>query len=628
MIATLRVLCITRIRRGDASAGGSNKMTDQRLQALIVDDDTSFRKTFADVLTAHDYKPTAVGEPKAALRVAKRHAPEVAVIDLKLQDTSGLELMRQIKKVSPDTECIVLTGYASQESAIEAVNLGAYSYVLKPYDLDQLLVTIRRASEKSRAERALRESEEKYRLVVASASEGIVLMDLKGTVQEVNAKALQLAGFERDELVGKSLAHLLPKLRMDSPAVLDAFRQTISGRQAEDKEWTIFNGKGERITFIAHQSLLRKGSRPVGLSVILEDVTDRRQAEAELRESEEKYRFLVEQSLQGMAVAQGTPPRLVFANSALAQMVGYTAGELVSLSSEQVTDLIHPEDRGFFFQHYRDRLHGEFVPPGYQFRAIRKDGSVCWLELHAGRIGYEGQPAIQAVFVDVSDRKQAEDDLRDSYEKVRATLVGTVHALTAAVEKRDPYTAGHQRRVAELAVAIAGEMTLPESQIDGIHLAGLIHDIGKIYVPAEILSKPSKLDEIEWMMMQTHPQAGFDVLSAVDFPWPVAETVLQHHERMDGSGYPRGLLGADIIVEARIISVADVVEAMASYRPYRPAHSTEQAMEEILQNRDTLYDRDAVDAMLNLYADDGLKLGSERARSIHSPGRLADLPEP
>jgi putative two-component system response regulator len=114
----------------------------------------------------------------------------------------------------------------------------------------------------------------------------------------------------------------------------------------------------------------------------------------------------------------------------------------------------------------------------------------------------------------------------------------------------------------------------------------------------------------------------------VDFPWPVAETVLQHHERMDGSGYPRGLLGADIIVEARIISVADVVEAMASYRPYRPAHSTEQAMEEILQNRDTLYDRDAVDAMLNLYADDGLKLVSERARSIHSPGRLADLPEP
>jgi len=150
---------------------------------------------------------------------------------------------------------------------------------------------------------------------------------------------------------------------------------------------------------------------------------------------------------------------------------------------------------------------------------------------------------------------------------------------------------------------------VPEDQTDGIHISGLIHDIGKIYIPAEILSKPSRVTEIEMMMLQTHPQAGYDVLSAVDFPWPVAETVLQHHERIDGSGYPRGLLGADILLEARILSVADVVEAMASHRPYRPAHSTEEALEEILRNRASLYDPDVVDAALELLTHSRFELG-------------------
>jgi PAS domain S-box-containing protein/putative nucleotidyltransferase with HDIG domain len=585
-------------------------MADPRSQILIVDDDAHFRRTFADVLKANGYEPLAVAYGETALDIAARQMPTVAVIDLRLPDTSGLELLGQVKEVSPDTECIVLTGYASQQSAIEAVNLGAYSYVQKPYDLEKLLLSIRRASEKSESNKALRESEERYRLVVESASEGIVLLDLKGTIREVNAKALELSGFDREELVGRNFAQLLPHLRMDAARLLRAFKDVITGGERELSEWTMTNKRGEEITFFAPYSVINKGGRPVGLSVILQDISQRRQAEAHLRESEEKYRVLVEQSLQGMVVAQGVPPRLVFANRAIGEMLGYSVQELLSLPAERIASLIHPEDRGFFFRRYADRLQGKPALPGYEVRGIRKDGSVCWLELHSSPIEYGGHPAVQAVFLDISERKEAERELLKSYETVQETLMGTVNALAAAVEKRDPYTAGHQRRVAELAGAIARELGLPEDRVNGVLMAGLIHDIGKIFIPAEILSKPSKLSEIEMMMIRTHSQAGYDVLSTVDFPWPVADMVLQHHERMNGSGYPRGLIGAQIPQDVRILSVADTADAMASRRPYRAAHSTEQTLEEVMQNRGELYDHDAVDAVLKLVTQDGYKLGS------------------
>jgi len=583
-------------------------MPDESPKVLIVDDDPQFRRTFADVLQESGYDTTAVGTPQAAVHAAEKDVPSVAIIDLKLENASGLEVMRQVRDVSPDTECIVLTGYASQESAIEAVNLGAYSYVQKPYNLRELLLTIRRACEKAGAEKALRESEEKYRLVVEGASEGIVLLDLKGTIEEVNPRALKLSGFERQDVIGKKFVGLLPSLRLDVAAVLRAFKNIITGGDLDQREWTIANKEGKQTTFIAHHSPVSKAGRIVGLSVILEDVTDRKRTESELLESEQKYRILVEQSLQGMAVVRGTPPRFVFANRALAEIAGYTVDEMLSLSAEETASLIHPEDQDIFFQRYQQRLNGLPAPPQYQFRAIRKDGHVRWLEAHASRIEYGGAPAVQAVFVDVTDQKQAERELRESYEVVRKTMLGTVDALAAAVETRDPYTAGHQRRVSNLAAAVAREMGLPPDQTSAIAIAGMVHDVGKIYVPAEILSKPSRLTEIEMMMVRTHPQAGFDVLKTVDFPWPVAEIVLQHHERLNGSGYPRALAGEEISLDARILAAADVVEAMVSHRPYRPAHPLEKALEEIVANKVVLYDPDVVDTMVKLLTENGYDL--------------------
>jgi HD-GYP domain-containing protein (c-di-GMP phosphodiesterase class II) len=203
---------------------------------------------------------------------------------------------------------------------------------------------------------------------------------------------------------------------------------------------------------------------------------------------------------------------------------------------------------------------------------------------------------------EIEERKRAEESLQQSYNKLQKTMDGIIQAMSMTVEVRDPYTAGHQRRATELAMAIAREMGLSEHRIKGIQMAGLIHDMGKICVPAEILSRPGKLSDAEFQLIKNHPQIAYEILKEIDFPWPVDKIVLQHHERIDGSGYPQGLRGEETLLEAKILSVADVVETVASHRPYRPGLGIEKALEEISHHRGVLYDPDVVDACLKLLA--------------------------
>jgi len=205
--------------------------------------------------------------------------------------------------------------------------------------------------------------------------------------------------------------------------------------------------------------------------------------------------------------------------------------------------------------------------------------------------------------LEISERKSAEERLQQSYARLQKNLDEIVHAMSLATEERDPYTAGHQKRTTELAVALAGELGLCEHQIKGVQMAGLIHDMGKISIPAEILSKPGKLNEVEMQLVRRHPQAAFEILKQIDFPWPVGLIVLQHHEKMDCSGYPQGLAGEEILLEARILCVADVIESIESHRPYRPGLGIDTALEEISKNRGILYDPDAVDACLRLFKE-------------------------
>ncbi len=229
------------------------------------------------------------------------------------------------------------------------------------------------------------------------------------------------------------------------------------------------------------------------------------------------------------------------------------------------------------------------------------------LEMQVRKRTAELTKANEALRVEITKRKRTEEELKQTTEKLVKALEDTIQAMAMIIEMKDPYTAGHQRRVTQLACAIAKKMGLSEDQISALHLAGLIHDVGKVHVPAEILANPDGLSEAEFSIIKTHPSVGYEILKAIEFPRPIAQIVHQHHERMDGSGYPSGLSGEDILLEARILAVADVVEAMSSHRPYRPALGIDRALSEITQKKAVLYDANVVDTCLWLFTEKSFK---------------------
>lgn len=340
---------------------------------------------------------------------------------------------------------------------------------------------------------------------------------------------------------------------------------------------------------------------------VMAGIIERKRAEENIRKSEEKFHSIVENAVEGIyqATAAG---RYLIMNTAFANMLGYSSQEecLEAIADIAHQIYVHPEKRMELIKTVDE--HG--VAKGFETEFYRKDGSRFWVSINMqsvrddkGRLLY-----YQGLCEDITEKRQMEEERQRGIDRLRKALGATVGAIVAVVEMRDPYTAGHQRRVADLARTIATEMGLESDRIEGLRIAGTIHDIGKIVVPAEILSKPTKLTKIEFDLIKNHVQAGYDILKDIEFPWPVARIVLEHHEKVDGSGYPGNLSGREILLESRILTVADVVEAMASHRPYRPGLGLEAALDEITQNRGVLYDREVVDVCLKLFNEKGYKM--------------------
>ncbi len=332
--------------------------------------------------------------------------------------------------------------------------------------------------------------------------------------------------------------------------------------------------------------------------------SQRNQIENEFRDAEEQIRCLVEQSIAGIYIIQDG--KFAYVNPRSAEIFGYDSVD--DLIGREVLPLIIEKDRSTAVENIRRRIEGEDASVNYEFTALRKDGSMIDVSVHGARGTYQGHPAIIGLLQDISEKKRADEQIQLHVKQLEMALTSTVEVAMTLSELRDPYTAGHERRVAQIAAALGAELGFDENRQEGLRAAGHLHDVGKITIPAEILSKPGKLSSIEYQLVQGHSQASYEVLKTVAFPWPVAQVALQHHERIDGSGYPQGLKGESILLEARIMAVADIVEAMSSHRPYRAALGIETALDEIERGCGTSYDPAVVDACLRMFREKGYRL--------------------
>ncbi len=327
--------------------------------------------------------------------------------------------------------------------------------------------------------------------------------------------------------------------------------------------------------------------------------SERKKAEEALHESNKFNSSLLDNAPIPIIVTN-PDTSIRYANPAFERLTGFCSPELLGQKAPYPWWLKEKQEQYIRdFQEITPNITNEF-----ERLMQKKNGALFYVKVTSMPIsGERGLKYCLENWIDITEHKQAEQEIQRSLLKVRKAIEGTIQTTAHIAEIRDPYTAGHQRRVAKLSVRIAEEMGgLRSEQLEGIQMTAFIHDIGKMGVPGEILSKPGRLTKAEFDIIKTHPQVGYDILNLIEFPWPIAQIVLQHHERLDGSGYPLGISGENILFEARILAVADVVEAIVSHRPYRPALSIDKALEEISQNNGTLYDSDVTEACTKLFS--------------------------
>lgn len=456
----------------------------------------------------------------------------------------------------------------------------------------------RNITARKKIEDELRASECNFRHSLDDSPLGVRISTMEGETIYANKAMLDIYGYDRiEELKEKSI-----KDRYTPESYVEWRTRKEKRAKGEfgpaEYDIRIVRKDGEvRQLHVFRKEIFWNGQKQS--QIIYNDVTEQKIAEEKLHQSEEKYRTILEDIHEGYFEID-LAGNFTFFNDHVCRVMGYTRQELMGMNNRRYT---YKKDIKKVFQAYH-HVYKTGVPlREFVWRIINKDGTERYIE---GSISLlkdsSGRPAgFRGLSHDITERKQTEEKLQETLSNLKKAVNTTIQVLVSALESRDPYTAGHQSRCADLACSIAMEMGLDQNKIEGIRLAGSIHDIGKLSIPSEILTKPAKLTSLEFSLVQEHPLSGFETLKDIESPWPLAEIVYQHHERVNGTGYPNNLKGDDILIESRILAVADVVEAIASHRPYRPSLGIKAALEEIEKNKGVLYDVAVADACLKLF---------------------------
>jgi PAS domain S-box-containing protein len=583
------------------------------LKVLIIEDSEDDTLFLLRELEKGGYDPVHQRvETAEAMRTALQEKTwDIILSDYHLPRFTGLQALMLFVETGIDIPFILVSGMIGEELAVEAMKAGAHDYIMKG-NLARLIPAIERelreAEERQKRRRTEDELEkEKNRTIkyLEIAGVALVAINQNGVVTLINRKGCEILGYAREEIIGKNwFDPFIPKEFREE--VKNLFFQILAGdrKPVEYFENPVITKEGKiRLISWHNNFIIDDSGKIIGSLSSGEDITERKQMEKELRESEGRYRDLVE-NINDILYLFDEKGTFSYVSSPVQAMLGYTPSEIVGRTFQQ---FIYPEDLPYVQNQFKKVLSGQLEPSEY--RILKKSGDIGWVRSSSRPIVKEGKTiGLRGIMTDITQRKKAEEENQQTLINLRKAMSGIIQAMAATVETRDPYTAGHQRRVANLGRAIAHEMGLTDHQTDGIRMAGIVHDLGKISIPAEILSKPTKLSDIEFALIKTHPQVSYDILKDIDFPWPVAQTVFQHHERIDGSGYPLGLQGEEILLEARILAVADVVEAIASHRPYRPAFGIEAGLDEISKNKGILYETAVVDACLKLFREKRFEL--------------------
>ena len=601
-------------------------LSERSLRLLLVDEDPDDRAMAVQVLRKQfpKLRVTQVWDADR-LEVALDGRPFDAVItDYHLLWGDGIRVLRRVQERWPDCPVIMFTGAGSEEVAVEAMKLGLEDYVVKhPRHFIRLPAVLRRVLEQRDKQRLALEAESQYRRLFEHLPLGLYRATSGGRLLEANPAMSQLLRLPPDTnlaTLDTQQVYMDPQRRAEWLAELDS-NDVVKDFVAEFKR-----PDGERIWVRENTRAVRDDQGRVQYyEGSLEDITARKKAELALQSSEQELGVVFDNA-PFLMLLLGRKLRIRKANRAVTHFVHRdkrslmgkpvaralncalavrrdAAGGRPRLMADCRECTVCRQSENTLMNNISHEKVEVRIPVVLERQKQERDFLVTTTPVRIGQARM-----VLLCLQDITEQKRTARMAVESRGELERAMGAVIHALAEMLATRDPYTAGHQQRVADLGSAIGIEMGLGEDQVAGIRMASIIHDLGKVAVPSEILTKPGRVTRLEFDIMKMHPQVGYDILSKLTFPWPVADVALQHHERLDGTGYPQGLQGDEISLEARIVAVADVVEAMASHRPYRPSLGIQRALEEITRQKGARYDPDVVAACVALAGREGFAL--------------------